>query len=169
SAGVPSWIAAPGTGTVTSATIAAGSGINVTGTCTITTLGTCTIAVNEAVLTNSLGANVLLNNTANFFDGPSVAQGTSGTWWASGTVTLTDSATVADFVCKLWDGTTVISAATSTSESATHFASISLSGYLASPAANIKMSCRDLTAATGSMPFNSTGTSKDSTISVHRI
>lgn len=43
SSGVPSW-AAPGTGTVTSAVIAAGTGISVSGTCTITTTGTCTVA-----------------------------------------------------------------------------------------------------------------------------
>jgi hypothetical protein len=41
--GVPSWSAA-GTGTVTSAQIAAGAGIGVSGTCTITSSGVCTIA-----------------------------------------------------------------------------------------------------------------------------
>lgn len=40
--GVPSWVL-PGTGTVTSAVIAAGNGISVSGTCTITTTGTCTV------------------------------------------------------------------------------------------------------------------------------
>lgn len=61
-------------------------------------------------LTNSLGADVLLNNTANYFDGPSIAQCSTGTWFASGTVTLNDSAT-AVMQCKLWDGTTVIASA----------------------------------------------------------
>lgn len=41
-----------GGGTVTSAVIAAGAGIAVSGTCTITTSGTCTVAAN-----NSMGAN----------------------------------------------------------------------------------------------------------------
>lgn len=49
--GVPSWSLA-GTGTVTSAQVAAGAGIAVTGTCTITTSGVCTVANN-----NSMGAN----------------------------------------------------------------------------------------------------------------
>lgn len=43
SSGVPSWVVA-GTGTVTSAQIAAGNGISVSGTCTITISGTCTVA-----------------------------------------------------------------------------------------------------------------------------
>jgi hypothetical protein len=55
------------------------------------------------------GADVPLNNTANYFDGPSTAQGASGTWFAAGTITLTDTGTTAIYACKLWDGTTVIS------------------------------------------------------------
>lgn len=41
--GVPSWVTA-GLGTVTSAQVAAGNGISVSGTCTITTSGVCTVA-----------------------------------------------------------------------------------------------------------------------------
>jgi hypothetical protein len=59
-------------------------------------------------LTNSLGADVALNNTANYFDGPSVAQGSTGTWFGTGTMTLTDSGGAQNFYCKLWDGTTVM-------------------------------------------------------------
>jgi hypothetical protein len=44
---------------------------------------------------------------------------------------------------------------------------ISLSGVIVSPAANIKISCRD--AATGKMIFNASGNSKDSTLNVLRI
>ena len=43
-------------------------------------------------IANSISGNVALNNTSNYFDGPSVAQGTSGTWFVSGTVTVEDSA-----------------------------------------------------------------------------
>ncbi|WP_152621369.1 hypothetical protein [Bradyrhizobium japonicum] len=133
---------------------------------TITTSGAC--AVNLAVLANSLGADVSLNNTANYFDGPSVAQGTSGTWFASGTVTVLDT-TNAVIYCKLWDGTTVISSASTVILSASTYSPVALSGYLASPAGNIKISCRDISNTTGKMLFNQTGNSKDSSISVHRI
>lgn len=118
-------------------------------------------------ITNSLGANVALNNTANYFDGPSVAQGTAGTWFCSGTVTVSDTATNTMFV-KLWDGTTVISSAAN-SGVASNPAAISLSGVLASPAANIRISVRDSSTTAGAILFNGSGNSKDSTLSCQRI
>jgi len=119
-------------------------------------------------VTNSLGADVALNNTANYFDGPSVAQGTSGTWFCSGTITLIDSA-AAFFNAKLWDGTTVISSAQTWTASGNGVAPVSLSGVLASPAANIRISGRDTTNTTGSIKFNLSGNSKDSTLTCIRI
>lgn len=122
-----------------------------------------------ALFTNSLGADVALNNTANYFSGPAVAQGTSGTWWASGKITLLNTASAANFDCKLWDGTTVIAAASASSAGANFRQTISLVGSLASPAANIRIDCKDTTSTTGKMIFNQTGTSKDSTLTVMRI
>ena len=115
----------------------------------------------------SLGADVALNNTANFFDGPSIAQGTAGTWYASGTVTLEDPTAALLFV-KLWDGTTVVS-------SAADFVigglavTVALSGFIASPASDLKISVRDVSNATGLIKFNRTGESRDSTITAIRI
>jgi hypothetical protein len=119
-------------------------------------------------ITNTLSGDVTLNNTANFFDGPSVAQGSTGTWFASGTVTLQDTAGAARFNAKLWDGTTVIASASATTGGAT-LISISLSGFLAAPAGNLRISCRDVTATTGKIIFNNSGSSKDSTITAYRI
>jgi hypothetical protein len=139
----------------------------VTGTflTTSNTGGTISTAVNY------LGSDVTMNNTANYFDGPSTAQGTSGTWFASGTVTLTDTVGAASsFYCKLWDGNTVIaSAATSEFAAANDQYVIALSGVLASPANNIKISCRDVGATTGKILFNASGNSKDSTLTAIRI
>jgi hypothetical protein len=158
----PSWATAGGTGTVTSVTC--GTGLSGG---TITTTGTCATALTN--VSNSLGADVAMNNTANYFDGPSVAQGTSGTWLATGTVTVTDSSASAAFYCKLWDGTTVISSASGYSGSGTQRVAIALSGVIASPAANIKISCRDATTTNGAINFNLTGNSKDSTLTAVRI
>lgn len=98
---------------------------------------------------NVLGADVLLNNVASFFDGPSMAQGATGTWLAGGTVTLTSTSAGSDqFQCKLWDGTTII-AQTEIGNVANEFTQASLSGYLASPAGNIRISCRDITSVNG--------------------
>ena len=96
-----------------------------------------------------------------------MAQGVSGTWFASGTVTLNDTA-AATFYCKLWDGTTVISSAAAQITAAAT-TKISLSGVLATPAGNIRISCKDITATTGKIAFNTTGNSKDSTVTAMRI
>lgn len=152
----------------------AGSVSSIAGNTGAFTLGTgLTNSVNDirvsiSSLTNSIGANVPLNNTANYFDGPSVAQGTSGTWVASGSVLVQDTTGPAAIYCKLWDGTTVIASggyglATSV------VGSVSLSGVITSPAGNIRMSCRDVSTTGGIMLFNGTGNSKDGTVSAFRI
>ncbi len=120
-------------------------------------------------ITNSLSGNVALNNTANYFDGPSVAQGGTGTWFASGTVTLEDTGGAANFDCKLWDGTTVIASATTQTPGAGSITTVSLSGVLATPAGNIRISVRDETAVTGLILFNRSGNSKDATVSAFRV
>jgi hypothetical protein len=120
-------------------------------------------------LTNSIGANVALNNTSNYFDGPSIAQGSTGTWWASGVATVSDTAGAANIDCKLWDGTTVISSARGSINTINFNVAISLSGFLATPAGNIRISCKDNASTSGVMLFNATGNSKDSTVSAFRI
>lgn len=120
-------------------------------------------------LANSIGSDVALNNTANFFDGPSVAQGTIGTWFASGTVTLNDTGGAAVMFAKLWDGTNVISSAEIRIDGAGEIKTVSLSGFITGPAGNIRISVRDATNTTGVIIFNATGTSKDSTVTAVRI
>jgi hypothetical protein len=48
-------------------------------------------------------------------------------------------------------------------------APLSLSGTIANPAGNIRISCRDITTTGGKILFNQTGNSKDSTISAVRL
>jgi hypothetical protein len=130
--------------------------------------GTWTVPV-HSVITASLGGDVALNNISNYFDGPSVAQGSTGTWLATGTVTLRDTSGAAGFFAKLWDGTTVIASARTDSSATNFYTSITLSGYLASPAGNLRISVRDASFTTGVIIFNATGNSKDSTISAVRV
>ena len=108
-------------------------------------------------ISNALGANVALNNTATFFDGPSINQGSTWTWFVSGTVTLTDTAGAARMDVKLWDGTTVIASASNTVPAANEVIAISLSGYIASPAGNLRMSVRDASSASGLIEAASAG------------
>lgn len=120
-------------------------------------------------ITNSLGADVLLNNTANYFDGPSIAQGTSGTWFVSGTVTITDTVSSAPFTIKLWDGTTIIASTITAPGGAGNFVTASLSGFISSPAGNLRISVKDGASVNGKIIFNASGNSKDSTITAIRI
>jgi len=138
------------------------------------TTGTFSGAVsgNAAMLspiTNSLGADVLLDNTANYFDGPSVAQGLVGTWFVSGTVNVIDTAGLAAFVAKLWDGATVIASAALTINAANIIGAISLSGYISAPAGNLRISVKDGTSTSGRMESNGSGNEKDCTITAIRI
>lgn len=120
-------------------------------------------------LANSLSADVALSNTSNYFDGPSIAQGTSGTWFASGTVTVNDTAGASQIFCKLWDGTTVIASSDTTIPTGGFVLTMSLSGILATPTANIRISCKDTGSTSGKILFNTTGNSKDSSVSGIRI
>jgi hypothetical protein len=127
------------------------------------------LVANFAPITNSLSGDVTMNVSANYFTGPSVSQGTSGTWYASGTVTIIESATAGSFDAKLWDGTTVIASCRHYSDTANVQRSISLSGYITNPAGNIRISVRDLNGTSGSILSNVTGGGKDSTVTAIRI
>lgn len=122
-----------------------------------------------SAITNSLGVDVALNNTGTYFDGPSIAQGTAGTWFVSGTVTLKDTAGSSGCNVKLWDGTTVIASCFLQTSAALTGLPASLSGFISAPAGNLRISVKDSTTTTGVIQFNSTGNSKDSTITAIRI
>lgn len=120
-------------------------------------------------LTNSISGDVTLNNTGIFFDGPVVAQGTVGLWYFSGTVTFYDTAGGALFKAKLWDGTTVIDSAAFSTGAGSQRGTMTLSGYLAAPAASVKISVNDASSTSGAILFNSSGSSKDSTLTAMRV
>lgn len=124
-----------------------------------------------SALTNSLGADVNLNNTGTYFTGPTVAQGTSGTWFVSGTVTVRDPTNGNNQInAKLWDGTTVIASAAHNTPSAVNTPiTIALSGRLASPAGDLRISVNASTNTTAVLLYNYSGNSKDSTLTAYRI
>lgn len=127
------------------------------------------VAPTSASFTASLGADVNLTNTSNYFDGPSVAQGSVGTWFVSASVTVVDTGGAAGFLAKLWDGSTVIASGVVTTAAANFAGILSLSGIITSPAGNLKISVRDSSATTGKIGFNQSGNGKDSTISAFRL
>ena len=152
-------------------------------TATLATLGANAFVGNQTIsgtltggatmlspITNALSGDVALNNTAVYFDGPSIAQGTSGTWFVSGSVTLRDTAGSATFFIKLWDGTTVIQATGLYVTGANLTNSVNLSGYITAPAGNLRISVQDLSSTSGFIKYNvSSNGGKDSTITAIRI
>jgi hypothetical protein len=160
--------------TTVGALSSAGSVASIAGNTGAFTLGvgltnaTNDIKVNLSTLSSSLGADVLLNNTANYFDGPSVAQGTSGTWLVIAKVTLS-SASTDGLNCKLWDGTTVIDSGRTVNPIAGVPITITLAGIITAPAGNLKISAQDVSSTTGKILFNGSGASNDSKITAVRI
>ena len=131
--------------------------------------GAAPTTMDPAPITNSLGADVALNNTANYFTGPTVAQGSTGTWCVSGTVTALDTAGAATFFARLWDGTTVIASAGAVSAATNFSIPFSLSGCITSPAGNLRIDVKDISSTSGLIKFNQTLNSKDSTITAWRV
>jgi len=143
---------------------------DVAGTNTLTIpAATGTMMLAYTAYTNSLGADVSLTS-GSYIDGPTVSQGTTGTWFASGTVVVRDPTNAnSNWSAKLWDGTTVIASCRLNGPLQNGNYTISLSGYIASPAGNIRISVNATTYSGTSMLYNSSGNSKDSTITAFRI
>lgn len=118
---------------------------------------------------NILGANVSLNNTSVFFDGPSIAQGNVGSWLVSGSVTVTDTAGAARFNVTLNDGTTTIASAAGDTSAANKVLTINLTFRVVSVTGNLRLSVKDVTSTSGLILFNASGSAKDSKITAVRI
>jgi hypothetical protein len=126
------------------------------------------ISMSHPKFTNAISTDIALSTTGAYFTGPSVAQGPYGTWFASGTVSVIDTAAAA-MLARLWDGTTTAASAVSYVQVANQTVAISLSGYFTSPTGNIRISVRDSSTTNGTILFNGSGLSTDSVISVFRI
>lgn len=135
-------------------------------------LGFTRAAFSPAVLspvTNALSADVALSTVAAYFDGPSLSTGTTGTWWVSGQVVVTDTAAAFTALAKLTDGTNVLATGSASGYSTNANVCVSLSAYIANPAGNLRISARDSSTTNGVMRFNVSGSSTDSRLSAIRI
>ena len=122
-------------------------------------------------ITNALAANANMTATGAYFTGPTVAQGTSGTWFVRGSITVINTGGGDNVNVKLWDGTNVIASASVAlvSISGTYRANVHLSGIAVSPAGNLRISVSPVSRTDGVIAFNQSGNSKDSTITAIRI
>lgn len=143
--------------------LTAGQGIAVTGSTN------ASIATSLTFNGNILGGNVALSNTANYFDGPSLNVGATGVWFTTGHVTVNDTAGAANIDCKLWDGTTVADSGRVSISAINLVGSMTLSGFVSSPAGNLRVSCKDNASTSGAILFNATGNATDSHVTAMRI
>jgi hypothetical protein len=114
-----------------------------------------------------LGADIAVNNTANYFDGPNIALGT-GTWWVLGVTTVYDNTNAVSWKFKLWDGTNVYASGFSWT-TAGGYVTTTLGTYVTGPVASIRVAVNDPNGTTGFIKFNFSGNSKDTMISAYRI
>ena len=130
-----------------------------------------TTRVSAARVTDSLLANVSMNVLGTYFTGPSVAQGSTGTWFVSGTISLSNPVGGDVVDVKLWDGTTVIASTriTMTSVGIAFYEAVALSGVITSPAGNLRISAAGVSRIETVISYNISGNSKDSTITAIRI
>lgn len=124
-----------------------------------------------AAATTSLGANVALNNTANFFSGPNTGSiGAAGQkWFIFGHATMTDTAGAAGFALQIHDGTTALQRVYGQNTGASGNLNMSLGLVVAlSAATTFTLQARDLTSANGTL-FASDGTLPATAISAVRL
>lgn len=121
-----------------------------------------------SVLTNSVTVAVAMTTLGTYYDGPSVAQGTTGTWLATGMITISAVAANNYITAKLWDGATLIaSGGGQVGNNLT--CTISLSGYIASPTGNLRISATNNNSNGGTIATNNGIDLKSSTISAIRV
>lgn len=170
--GYANWLAQPlgafSGGTVTAITAGFGLALSSGANCTISC--TASVALTNTP-SNSLTADVALNNISTYFDGPSVnVAGVAGRFFAVGMVTLIDTGATAAIDCRLWDGTTVVAAGRTTEFGINSPVTMSLSGFFLNPAGNIRISCKDAGNTTGKILANVTNNgNKDSTLNVLQV
>jgi hypothetical protein len=155
------------TGTIATTQTAGDSSTKIATTAFVAT----SFAPKITTISNSIGADVVLNTAGTYYDGPSVAQGTIGTWYASGSITISNTGgATGGYSVKLWDGTTLISSGFIQINSAVLPQPVSLSGTIVNPAGNIRISvAASYTSPNNKMVYNMSGLGKDSSITAIRI
>jgi hypothetical protein len=126
------------------------------------------VGLSTAPVTAALTADVPMNAANTFFAGPTVAQGSTGTWFVCGTLELTDTAAAANITLKLWDGTNLIKSSQASVWAANGFTSVTLCGTRASPAGNLRIDAESGN-TTSKILFNRSGLALDSSITAWRI
>ncbi len=100
-------------------------------------ISTTTTTALLSFLSNSLSTSKDCASTGT--TGPTVAQGTVGTWFASGNVAVTDTVSSRNFTATLTDGAATIDGSQVLTGAANSVSNMALSGVIANPAGNIRI------------------------------
>ena len=119
--------------------------------------------------TNVLVNDITMTNTANFYDGAVVVQGTVGTFLVMGGATTFSNNPTVNYNAKLWDGTTVIASGSNNTQAQSTGTSFALSGVIKNPAGNLRISVNDSTHTTDLIKANDSGAGKDTYVVAIRI
>ena len=125
--------------------------------------------VSMSPMTNSLGADVALNNTGTYFNGPSIAWPVGVPAFVSGHVTVGDAGSSGIFHVTLTDGSTVIDSGYISTAVNGGYEQCHLSGFILSPVGNLKFTAKSAQYNSGVIKYNASGNSKDSSITAIRI
>lgn len=117
-------------------------------------LTNCTGFPGASSVTAFLGADVALNNTANYFDGPNTGSiGANGQmWFLTATGTYTDTSAAATIVLAIYNGTSYICSSVSSVAATNFMASHTVSAVVTlSAATTFTLRARDVSTTNGSL------------------
>ena len=89
-----------------------------------------TLLIGGTQLSNSLGADVALNDTSKYFDGPAIALPEGGVWFVTATITVDDYSSGAHIEARITDGTNVLASTAVTLGNTTFKGTITLSAFV---------------------------------------
>lgn len=142
----------------------------VTNTSDIATLSALVAAFGASATSYILTGNVALNNTANYFVGPTITLPSTGTWVIFGYATLVDTAGAAAFIARLARSSTIFASSRNTSTGASNPTTIAIGAIISGTAADvINFECRDSASTSGLIAYDNSGNAKDSAMFGFRI
>lgn len=118
-----------------------------------------------------LEADVTMNSTSSYFDGPELTLGT-GLWYVWGYNTVFCAPGALNVSSKLWDGATIIGSAfalTATDGSVGHGTVVTLAGFINNPTGPVKLSCKPGGRTDAKLVYNQSGNEMDCALHAIRI
>ncbi len=132
---------------------------------------TTTTALLTFLTTFMSTASVAATTNGSYTTGVNLAQGSTGTWLAIGTLCFQNTALAVNFAANLSAGGTTFASAFASNSAAGFYESVSLSGIITDPTGNISLACKPGTGSVSNFIIGSASGSgaKDTHLTVIRI